>query len=181
MLLLLLPGCYAQVAKEELERMEEIDLILGNNEKNNIVEMIEKSSKDVISDISSKQQYQDFEDMVYTEKTRIVIKVQDGCDNFCSYCIIPYAKGRVRSRKIDSVINEIKKAVKERRLPAAARQGSYIFLLGLLCPFFWIALFRGASPEELRFHATHSGIVALIGLVIMVIGLIKEKPGDRGN
>jgi len=73
----------------------------------------------------------------------------------------------------------IKKAVKECKLPAAARQGSYIFLLGLLCPFFWIALFRGASPEELRFHATHSGIVALIGLVIMIRGLIKEKPSDK--
>ena len=74
----------------------------------------------------------------------------------------------------------IKKSVKERKLPAAARQGSYIFLLGLLCPFFWIALLKGASPEELRFHATHSGIVALIGLVSMVMGLLKEKTGDKG-
>ena len=64
-----------------------------------------------MSDISKQKEFLDFGDTIFTEKTRAVIKVQDGCDNFCSYCIIPYAKGRVRSRKIENIISEITKIV----------------------------------------------------------------------
>ena len=93
-------GCYAQVAKEELKRIPEIDLILGTNEKNQIVELVEKNRKVCeISDVMHQVEFLDFGTTTYTEKTRAVIKVQDGCDRFCSYCIIPYARGRVRSRK----------------------------------------------------------------------------------
>lgn len=66
-----------------------------------------------MSDINYQKEYVDFGSTTYTEKTRAVIKVQDGCNNFCSYCIIPYAKGRVRSRKLESVIDEIRDAVKK--------------------------------------------------------------------
>ena len=58
-------------------------------------------------------EYNEFGTVTYTEKTRAVIKVQDGCDRFCSYCIIPYARGRVRSRKPENVIEEIKNIAKE--------------------------------------------------------------------
>jgi hypothetical protein len=68
----------------------------------------------------------------------------------------------------------IKTSVKERQFPAAARPGLLIFLLGLCCPIFWVALFSGASGAELKFHATHSAIVAGIGLVIMISGIIKK-------
>ena len=110
-------GCYAQVAKEELEKIKEIDLVLGNNEKANIVNYIEqfiKSQETIISieDVMQNKEFIDFGDVTYTEKTRAVIKVQDGCDRFCSYCIIPYARGRVRSRKPKSVISEITKIAK---------------------------------------------------------------------
>lgn len=64
-----------------------------------------------VSDISKQKEFLDFGDTIFTEKTRAVIKVQDGCDNFCSYCIIPYAKGRIRSRKIENIISEITKIV----------------------------------------------------------------------
>lgn len=105
-------GCYAQVAKEELEKIDEIDIVLGNNEKKNIVDYVEKYIKEKnkiieIEDVMQKRDFVDFGEVTYTEKTRAVIKVQDGCDRFCSYCIIPYARGRVRSRLPESVINEI--------------------------------------------------------------------------
>lgn len=135
-------GCYAQVAKEELEKIPEIDLILGINEKNDIVRYIEKSmeSKKMakinttnksfieeklkkencmlqVSDVANQKEFLDFGNVTYTEKTRAVIKVQDGCNQFCSYCIIPYARGRIRSRNPQSVIHEItaisKQGIKE--------------------------------------------------------------------
>ena len=115
-------GCYAQVAKSELEKIEEVDLILGNNEKKNIVKFVEEFGKTnkkelKIEDVMYQKEFVEFGDVVYTEKTRAVIKVQDGCDRFCSYCIIPYARGRVRSRNASSIINEIeeisKKGIKE--------------------------------------------------------------------
>ena len=107
-------GCYAQVAKDELQKIEEIDLILGTNEKNDIVEIVEqyikeKNIKTIVTDVMNKKEFSDFGTITYTDKTRAVIKVQDGCDRFCSYCIIPYARGRVRSRKKESIIEEINK------------------------------------------------------------------------
>ena len=117
-------GCYAQVAKEELKKMNEIDIVLGNEEKANIVQYVEKFIADKnkeklieIEDISTKKEFEDMGQITYTEKTRAFIKVQDGCNQFCSYCIIPYARGRVRSRNTESIIREItqiaKKGIKE--------------------------------------------------------------------
>ena len=110
-------GCYAQTYKEELEKMPEIDLVLGNEEKKDIVNYIEKfieTHKKIISvkDISTQKEFDELGEVSYTEKTRAVIKVQDGCNQFCSYCIIPYARGRIRSRKIENVISEIEKIAK---------------------------------------------------------------------
>ena len=105
-------GCYAQVAKEELLKIPEIDLVLGNNEKVEIVKHVEEYINSNINnveleDVMYSKEFSDFGDVTYTEKTRAVIKIQDGCDRFCSYCIIPYARGRVRSRKPESIISEI--------------------------------------------------------------------------
>ncbi len=114
---MLLVGCYAQVAKNELEKINEIDLVLGNNEKTNLLECIEKyiqnNTKEDIQDVMHQTQFLDFGSVTYTEKTRAVIKVQDGCDRFCSYCIIPYARGRVRSRLPKSILKEIEEISKE--------------------------------------------------------------------
>lgn len=117
-------GCYAQVAKNELEQIPEIDIILGINEKNEIVQIVEnymekmteqdkRSQEAEIDDVSKQKEFLDFGDVTYTEKNRAVVKVQDGCNMFCSYCIIPYARGRIRSRKIESVVSEIEKIAKE--------------------------------------------------------------------
>jgi len=104
-------GCYAQVSKDNLEKIEEVDLILGNNEKKEIVKYVEKFQKEKVvhlEDVLHQKEFIDFGTTVNMEKTRAVIKVQDGCDRFCSYCIIPYARGKVRSRKIEGVIEEVK-------------------------------------------------------------------------
>lgn len=115
-------GCYAQVAKEELSKIPEIDLVLGNNEKVEIVKYVEEYLKENvknidIEDVMQSRKFSDFGNITFSEKTRAVIKIQDGCDRFCSYCIIPYARGRVRSRKPESIISEIseiaKKGIKE--------------------------------------------------------------------
>ena len=105
-------GCYAQVAKNDLENMPEIDIVLGNEEKSNIVQYVEKLIENEkklieIEDIATKKEFEDMGQITYTEKTRAFIKVQDGCNQFCSYCIIPYARGRVRSRNAESIIKEI--------------------------------------------------------------------------
>jgi MiaB-like protein len=118
-------GCYAQVAKNELEQIPEIDIILGINEKNEIVQIVKnymekmaeqdkRSQEAEIDDVSKQKEFLDFGDVTYTEKNRAVVKVQDGCNMFCSYCIIPYARGRIRSRKIESVVSEIEKIAKEK-------------------------------------------------------------------
>ena len=104
-------GCYVQVAKKE------IDLALGNEEKVDIVkycnEIIQKNKKEEIADVMQSRKFAEFGETSYTEKTRAVIKVQDGCDRFCSYCIIPYARGRVRSREPEHIIKEIKQIANE--------------------------------------------------------------------
>jgi len=107
-------GCYAQVAKDELEKIEDIDIILGNIEKKDIIEEIEKfqknSNKTVhVENIMHLMPYADYDGIAYTNHARAEIKIQDGCDRFCSYCIIPYARGPVRSRNPESIIKEIKK------------------------------------------------------------------------
>ena len=111
--ILVVVGCYAQVAKEKLEQIEEVDIVLGNNEKKNIVELVENYNKPLVTDVMYQKEFVELGTTTYTEKTRAVIKVQDGCDRFCSYCIIPYARGRVRSRKIENVVEEVTKIAKE--------------------------------------------------------------------
>lgn len=119
--ILAVTGCYAQVAAEELEKIKDIDLIVGNTEKKDILNIIENymkeksagtSNKINLTDINKQKEFADFGTTTYTEKVRAVIKVQDGCNNFCSYCIIPYAKGRVRSRKLENIIEEINEIAK---------------------------------------------------------------------
>lgn len=111
-------GCYAQVAKSEIQQIPEVDIILGINEKNKIVQIVEeylanKNNIIEVADVSKQKEFLDFGDVTYTEKNRAVIKVQDGCNMFCSYCLIPYARGRIRSRKIENVVSEIEKISKQ--------------------------------------------------------------------
>ena len=111
-------GCYAQVAKNDLEKIEEIDIVLGNNEKKRIIEYVEEyinaNNINKISDISKiedSEEFLEFGQVIHIETSRALIKIQDGCNNFCSYCIIPYARGRIRSRSKDAILSEVRKIV----------------------------------------------------------------------
>ena len=108
-------GCYAEVSKEELENLKEIDLIINSKQKKEIVDVIEnfKAKKQKVEAKIADDEFIDFGSVTYTEKNRAVIKVQDGCNMFCTYCIIPYARGRIRSRKIESVVEEVKEIAKQ--------------------------------------------------------------------
>ncbi len=123
-------GCYAQVAKEELQKINEIDLILGNEEKVDIVKYCDEilqgqKKQNEIIDILSTKNFAEFGETTYTEKTRAVIKIQDGCDRYCSYCIIPYARGRVRSREPQNVITEIERNCTKRNKRSSNYRNSY--------------------------------------------------------
>lgn len=131
--ILIAVGCYAQVAKQELEKIPEIDLILGVNEKKDIFKYIKEwkagDTEAFISDVIHQTEFVDFGSVTYTEKTRAVIKVQDGCDRYCSYCIIPYARGRVRSRKPESVLKEIK-SIADKKIKEVVITGIHIASYG---------------------------------------------------
>lgn len=134
-------GCYAQVAKSELEKIDDIDIILGTIEKKDILKkiadhmpknnaniefmeskvsddkinkqknIIDKQKNIMVENIMKVRAYDEFDGTAYTTHARAEVKIQDGCDRFCSYCIIPYARGPVRSRKPEEIINEIKRIV----------------------------------------------------------------------
>ena len=106
-------GCYVQTAGEALDKESGIDLAIGNDLKNEIVPMIENylaegrpDRKKYINDMTGKRPYEQLDISEMTDRTRAQIKIQDGCNQFCAYCIIPYARGRVRSRAADDILAE---------------------------------------------------------------------------
>lgn len=107
-------GCYVQTGGEKLEKDEAIDLVLGNNQKINIVEALAEYAEDKpghgshVIKINQTKEYEELSIDHTAEHVRAYIKVQDGCNQFCTYCIIPYARGRVRSRNIESVLKEVR-------------------------------------------------------------------------
>ncbi len=107
-------GCYIQVAKEDVEQIEDVDIILGTIEKIDILRKVEEfiSNKNRIvaaDNIMHLMSYKEYNGVAYTDHIRAEVKIQDGCDRFCSYCMIPYARGPVRSRRPENVITEIEK------------------------------------------------------------------------
>ena len=106
-------GCYVQTGGDKLEKDEAIDLVLGNNQKINIVEALAEYAENKpghgshVIKINQTKEYEDLSIDHTAEHVRAYIKVQDGCNQFCTYCIIPYARGRVRSRNIESVLKEV--------------------------------------------------------------------------
>lgn len=106
-------GCYVQAAGEELLKDGAVDFIIGNNQKHRIVEIVEagrgKMAVEPVCDIWSETEYERLTIDHAGEKTRAYIKIQDGCNQFCSYCMIPYVRGRVRSRKKQEILDEVAK------------------------------------------------------------------------
>ena len=110
-------GCYVQTDEGKLETDEAVDLVLGNNQKKNIVEVLAEFEKEHqrqahIIKINQTKEYEELEISRTAEHVRAYIKVQDGCNQFCTYCIIPYARGRVRSREKENILNEVHKLAK---------------------------------------------------------------------
>ena len=110
-------GCYVQAAKEQLEEDTLIDLVIGNNMKSQVVQIVEQYIQDnrhtedrdaYVADIAHSHEYETMHIETVSEHTRAYIKIQDGCNQFCSYCIIPYARGRVRSRKMKDILQEVR-------------------------------------------------------------------------
>jgi len=111
-------GCYVQTSKEQAEADEAIDILIGNNKKHQLPQMLEaffaeKSGKKTeVVNIAEDKSYENLTVSRTAEHTRAFIKVQDGCNQFCSYCIIPYARGRVRSRELSDVLREVEALAK---------------------------------------------------------------------
>lgn len=104
-------GCYVQAAGEELKKDPAVDLIVGNNRKADLVSILEdyfnsRMGEDAVIDIGRTHEYENLSINRIADHTRAFIKVQDGCNQFCSYCIIPYTRGRVRSRSWEDVVEE---------------------------------------------------------------------------
>lgn len=106
-------GCYVQAAAEELKADLAVDVIIGNNKKQDLVPILEeyfkdKSDRSHVIEISETHEYERLSIHKIADHTRAFLKIQDGCNQFCNYCIIPYTRGRVRSRRPDEVVAEVR-------------------------------------------------------------------------
>src|ERR1035437_6039847 len=100
-------GCYAQVAPGELEKMPELDCVLGNQEKQNISLLLE-SVEHSVSDIAAISQAEPLKLTSFAEHARALLQIQNGCNSFCTYCIVPYARGRSRSVRPDDILQGVR-------------------------------------------------------------------------
>ncbi len=110
-------GCYSQVSPEAAAALEGVSLVIGTRDRSRIVELcedaMEKSETTVsVGDIMKQRTYEDMWVPSYSDKTRAFVKIEDGCTEFCTYCIIPYARGPVRSRSMESIVNEVTELAK---------------------------------------------------------------------
>ena len=99
-------GCYAQSEPEEVAKIAGVDVIIGTKDRVHIVELVETAlaTREKIFQVGAVEDISEFEELPHTpHRTRAFLKIEDGCNNFCSYCIIPYVRGRVRSRKLESI------------------------------------------------------------------------------
>lgn len=111
-------GCYVQTAKEQAEQDEAVDLLIGNNRKKDLIEILKAYEADpgkrkAVLKLEGNLEYEEMELGPQTDHTRIYLKVQDGCNQFCSYCIIPYARGRIRSLPKEKAVSQVKKLVEQ--------------------------------------------------------------------
>ena len=105
-------GCYSQVADKDVEKIESVDVIIGTTERNEIVNLVEEFQTtgqriNIVRDITGDRTFQPIDITNLRDMTRAYLKVQDGCNRFCSYCIIPYARGNIRSRDPEDVTAEV--------------------------------------------------------------------------
>ena len=158
-------GCYAQADTEKLKEDTAVDLILGNNQKTQIVEALEEYEKEhakqvQVIEINHTKEYEELSISSTAEHVRAYIKVQDGCNQFCTYCIIPFARGRVRSRKIEEVLSEVE--------TLAAKGYKEVVLTGIHLSSYGVAF-----PKEER-----ESLLSLIQAVSRVEGISRIRLGS---
>jgi len=107
-------GCYSQIAPEEVEKIEEVDIIIGTTDRDKIVDLCEEARKEkrkinIVKNVKKHREFEKLNIEKVKSKTRAYMKIQDGCNQYCSYCIIPYARGPIRSRDIEDIIIEAKR------------------------------------------------------------------------
>lgn len=107
-------GCYAQVAPEEIAAIQGVDLVVGNDRKSRIVDLVaevqaEQHPFQAVGNILKTREFEEMDVPFFTDRTRASLKIQDGCNNFCTFCIIPYARGLIRSRKPDKIVAQARK------------------------------------------------------------------------
>lgn len=178
-------GCYVQAQEAQGRPADEcVDIVIGNNQKKDLLQILEQYAQRKekapqkepfcrISDISRPCGYEELHLTKPGEHTRACIKVQDGCNQFCSYCIIPYARGRVRSRSLDSVIREVE---------ALALSGCReVVLTGIHLSSYGVDVQRQAEKEgtqKQRPDAGHTDLLGLIRAVHDVDGILRIRLGS---
>ncbi len=110
-------GCYAQTSPEEVMSIEEVDIVIGTKDRNRIVELSQRVKENrekvnIVTDIMKQHEFEELKIDDIKGKTRAFLKIQEGCNQYCSYCIIPYARGPIRSRKLENILVEVEKLAK---------------------------------------------------------------------
>ncbi len=111
-------GCYAQTSPGEVLEIPGVDLVIGTRDRDRIVQLVEEAGKspvpvNAVKDIVSHRSFEEMPILDYENRTRAFVKIQEGCNNFCTYCIIPYARGPLRSRDPENILAEVRKLVDE--------------------------------------------------------------------
>lgn len=172
-------GCYVQAAKEQLEEDTLIDLVIGNNMKSQVVQIVEQYIQDnrhtedrdaYVADIAHSHEYETMHIETVSEHTRAYIKIQDGCNQFCSYCIIPYARGRVRSRKMEDILQEVRNLT--------ANGYKEIVLTGIHISSYGLDFEHTADEQEDYVPFKNSALIALIEALSGIEGLERIRLGS---
>ena len=172
-------GCYVQAAKEQLEEDTLIDLVIGNNMKSQVVQIVEQYIQDnrhtedrdaYVADIANSHEYETMHIEMVSEHTRAYIKIQDGCNQFCSYCIIPYARGRVRSRKMEDILQEVRNLT--------ANGYKEIVLTGIHISSYGLDFEHTADEQEDYGPFKNSALIDLIEALSGIEGLERIRLGS---
>lgn len=117
--LVVVTGCYPQTAAEEVKAIPGVDLIIGNQDRADIVRLVEDAAEhqrvdtiDSVRKLSANTEFEELSAGDVTDKTRAFLKIQEGCNQFCTYCIIPFARGPLRSRSLASIKEEVSRLVR---------------------------------------------------------------------
>ncbi|OPZ74955.1 MAG: Threonylcarbamoyladenosine tRNA methylthiotransferase MtaB [Firmicutes bacterium ADurb.Bin456] len=114
--LIVVTGCYAQVAPEEVKKIQGVDLVVGTKGRTGLVELVEAATKGegphcVVNEFRTREEFEETAALPLDGRTRAFLKIQEGCTNFCAYCIVPYARGPLRSRQPDKVAGAVREIV----------------------------------------------------------------------